>query len=172
VCADAFKIPFSARTFDVVWNSGFLEHFTNPKKLLFQMRYVLRQEGLLVVLVPNRWTPHSLWIRDRLRAKLGGYKWDNMGRERSYTQRQLICLLWDAGFQVIASSTSNLRRSLLDDSWVLSHMTYLALRGFLFRLMNSIDCIENRFPSLRNFGFMVGAAATQLPKANKRVLLS
>jgi SAM-dependent methyltransferase len=172
VCADAFKIPFNACTFDVVWNSGFLEHFANPKHVLFQMGYVLRQGGVLLVLVPNRWTPHSLWIRDRLRAKPGGYEWDNMGRERSYTQRQLIRLLYDAGFQVIASSTSNLRRSLLDDSWILRHLRYLAMRGFLFRLMNSLDWIEKHFPFFKHFGFLVGAAATQLPKADKRALSS
>jgi SAM-dependent methyltransferase len=167
VCADALKSPFNATTFDVVWNSGFIEHFENPEQILFQMGHALSPEGLLIVLVPNRWTPHSLWIRDHLRTKPGGYDWDNMGRERSYTQRQLIRLLQDAGFRVVASSASNLRRSVLDDSWALNHLSYLPLRSFLFRLMNFLDWIEKHFPSFKHFGFMVGAAATQLPHARK-----
>jgi len=167
VCADAFKIPFRAATFDIVWNSGFLEHFENPKQILQQMGRVLRPGGVLTVLVPNRWTPHSLWIRNRLRARPSGYGWDKMGRERSYTQDQLIRLLRDAGFQVIASSTSNIRRSILDDSVVLRHLNYLTIRGLLFRLMNAIDWIENYIPFFKNFGFMVGAIAIA-PLRNKK----
>jgi SAM-dependent methyltransferase len=172
VCADALESPFNASTFDIVWNSGFIEHFDDPKQILLQMGHALGPKGLLIVLVPNRWTPHSLWIRDHLRDKQGGYGWDSMGRERSYTRRQLIRLLHDAGFCVVASSASNLRRSVLDDSWVLHHLSYLPIRSFLFRLMNSIDWMENHFPFFKHFGFMVGAAATKLPQAHEGGLSS
>jgi hypothetical protein len=127
----------------------------------------LHPGGVLIVLVPNRWTPHSLYIRDHLRAKPGGYDWDNMGRERSFSRLQLTRLLMDAGFKVIASSTSNLRRSVLDDSFALNHLGHMTLRGSLLRLMNFTDWIENHLPLTKKLGFMVGAVAIPLLPTQK-----
>jgi glycogen(starch) synthase len=167
VCADALRTPLIPSLFHVVWNSGFLEHFDKPKLILNQMGNSLHPGGVLIVLVPNRWTPHSLYIRDHLRAKPGGYDWDNMGRERSFSRLQLTRLLMDAGFKVIASSTSNLRRSVLDDSFALNHLGHMTLRGSLLRLMNFTDWIENHLPLTKKLGFMVGAVAIPLLPTQK-----
>jgi SAM-dependent methyltransferase len=160
VSADAFKLPFVAERFDMVWNDGFIEHFDEPEKILAEMRRVARPGGAAVVLVPNLYTPHSLWIRGKLRAKPGGYFWDWMGRERSYSPRQLKKLLQSSGFQVIESSSSDLRRSLLDDNVILPHLDRPGTRIALLTLMNSIDWLEAHVHGLSRVGFMSGAVAT------------
>ena len=97
VKADAFKIPFKSNTFNLVWNSGFIEHFDEPEKILKQMGRVTKIGNLILVLVPNRWTLHSLWIRNHLRKKNGGYYWDFMGKERSYSENDLVHYLKKLG---------------------------------------------------------------------------
>jgi len=166
VKADAFKIPFKLGSFDIVWNSGFLEHFNNPHHILQEMGRVLRSGMALIALVPNRWTPHSLWIRKGLRRKPGGYYWDSIGHERSYSQGELVGLFRDAGFPVIASSSANLRRTFLDDTLILPRLQRIIIRGFLFRLINLIDMLEYYIPLLNRFGFMVAALA-QKPSNKK-----
>jgi len=127
---------------------------------------VLRPRGVVIALVPNRWTPHSVWIRERLRKERKGYYWDFMGRERSYSKNQLAKLFWDAGIFVNAISAANLRRTVLDDSLLLPPLDRMIIRGFLVRLMRWIDHLEYSLPFLSYFGFMVGAMGTPM-KDNK-----
>ena len=49
-------LPFRNDFFDVVWNSGVLEHFSISKqrKLLYEMVRVLKPRGVLAVIVPNK----------------------------------------------------------------------------------------------------------------------
>ena len=164
VKADAFQIPFKKKSFDIVWNSGFLEHFDNPEKILRGMGGVLKPEKLLIVLVPNKMTLHSFLIRDHLRRKPGGYYWDFMGRERSYSQRELVRLIQNTGFSVIAKSCGNLRRSILDDKIFLPYFERMIFRSLLFKLINLIDLIEKYIKFLRPLGFMIGALAKNSPQ--------
>jgi len=49
-------LPFRNDFFDVVWNSGVLEHFniSNQKRFLNEMAKVLKPGGVLAVIVPNK----------------------------------------------------------------------------------------------------------------------
>jgi glycogen(starch) synthase len=159
VVGDGFRLPFRTGTFHLVWNSGFLEHFEDPELIIHEMKRVMLRDAAFLTLVPNRWTPHSLWVREQLRRQPHGYYWDLMGRERSYSRRELVRLLESCGLEVIGSATGNLRRSLLDDSVLLPRFARIPLRGLLFDLINASDWLETRVRFFTRFGFMTGAIA-------------
>ena len=50
--ADGLSIPFMSNTFDVVWNAGVLEHFSNPRDMLKEMIRVCKPGGFVCVFVP------------------------------------------------------------------------------------------------------------------------
>jgi len=53
VGADAARLPFAARSFDVVWSSGLLEHFTPDERRALLAEWARVAAGRLVNLVPN-----------------------------------------------------------------------------------------------------------------------
>lgn len=60
VAGDAFHLPFADGTFDVVFNSGLIEHYHSDTRrlLLREMRRVAKPEGFVVLAFPN--TKHIL----------------------------------------------------------------------------------------------------------------
>lgn len=156
VLADAFRLPFQPESYDVVWNSGFIEHFDDPMALIRIMSRYCRRHGAVLVLVPNRWTPHSLWIRERARRR-NNYYWDFMGKEKSYSEGELVKMCKAAGLKVIASSAGNLRRSIVDDIAVLPRLCGPRRGRVLTAATNFTDWLEQRVPPARRLGFMVGA---------------
>lgn len=75
VCADADQIPalFGAESFDLVLCHSLLEFVDDPLELLGQLRRVLREDGLLSVVVGNRYHPPlraALSQRDFRQARL------------------------------------------------------------------------------------------------------
>lgn len=157
--ADAFSPPFKPRTFDIVYNSGFIEHFDDPISIIRLMGALTKPWGAVIALAPNLWTPQSFLIREYLRRRPKGYFWDYMGRERSYSIAQLVKLFQMAGLKPIGASAANLRRSILDDDIVLRHIRGVLMRGVLWRLINLCDWLEHKYRWLRNFGYMVGCIA-------------
>lgn len=51
--ADALFLPFKENIFEIVLSFEVLEHLYNPSKGLMEMRRVLKEEGQLVISVPN-----------------------------------------------------------------------------------------------------------------------
>ncbi|MCC6572367.1 MAG: methyltransferase domain-containing protein [Planctomycetes bacterium] len=75
VNADLFRMPFADGSFDVVWNSGVMEHF-EPDQLargLAEMARVLRPGGRLVVIVPSK--RGRYYVRGKRRMERAG-KWE------------------------------------------------------------------------------------------------
>ncbi len=58
---DIFKLPFKDNTFDVVWNQGVLEHFSNPESAISQMYRVTKKSGHVAILVPYVYSPLHLY---------------------------------------------------------------------------------------------------------------
>lgn len=59
VHGDVRKIPFPSNSFDYVFSDGLLEHFNNPKEILKEFKRVLKEDGIIITFVPNK---YSYWL--------------------------------------------------------------------------------------------------------------
>jgi len=57
VNADATKLPFKPESFDMVFCSSVIEHLKEPKNLLFEIRRVLKKNGICYLSFPPFWSP-------------------------------------------------------------------------------------------------------------------
>lgn len=57
---DMFKMPLAAESYDIVFNSWVLEHFTQEERILAIREYarILKPNGVMVLAVPN----HNSWL--------------------------------------------------------------------------------------------------------------
>lgn len=156
VCADAFRPPLRDASFDLVWNSGFIEHFADPGSIVAGMARLARPNGSVCVLVPASFTVHTLVARPLARRR-GDYYWDWVGKEGDFTARSLGALLSASGLDLVASSRANVRRSLLDDRYVLKHARRRLLRPLVGAAIRGTDSIERSVPAARGLAFMAGA---------------
>lgn len=76
--------PFPPRTFDGVMSNAVLEHTPYPRKTLHQLNRVLRDGGLLLIVVPTMWEEHQM--------PNDFYRFTRYGLER---------LLEEGGFEVL-----------------------------------------------------------------------
>jgi ubiquinone/menaquinone biosynthesis C-methylase UbiE len=60
VLADANFLPFKSETIDICFHQGFLEHFKDPSNLLLEQYRILKQNGFLLVDVPQKYSFYSL----------------------------------------------------------------------------------------------------------------
>ncbi len=81
------SLPFPDGTFDLVFHQGLLEHFRNPREMLVEHRRVLRDGGLILVDVPQRW--HYYTLVKRLLIATG--RWF-AGWETEFSPRELESL--------------------------------------------------------------------------------
>ena len=96
VCGDAFALPFSDKSFDVVYHQGLLEHFRNPGDMLDEHIRVLKRGGTLLVDVPQRY--HYYTVLKHILIVLG--KWF-AGWETEFSVAQLSRLLEERGMRVV-----------------------------------------------------------------------
>lgn len=94
VGGDTFCLPFRDGTFDIIFHQGLLEHFGKPvaEKLLRENIRALKEGGLLLVDVPQRW--HSYTVVKHTLIAMG--KWF-AGWERSFSVGELRTLLKGLG---------------------------------------------------------------------------
>lgn len=118
VCGDGLAMPFAAGSFDIIFHQGLLEHFRDPMPLLRENVRVLREDGLLVVDVPQ--TFHYYTVGKQILIKLG--RWF-AGWETQFTVTELERLMRDAGTEV--------ERSYGD--WMIPGLWYRALRKVVLR---------------------------------------
>jgi SAM-dependent methyltransferase len=118
---DAFRLPFPDATFDIVFHQGLLEHFRPPlpERMLREHRRVLKEGGLVLVDVPQRWhyyTPlkHVLILLGRWFA----------GWETEYSAGGLEKLVRSAGLEVVHTY----------GAWSSPSIPYKVLRKGLARL--------------------------------------
>lgn len=98
VCGDDRKMPFKDGSFDLVYNSGVLEHFPEHEsaEMAREMLRVTKPGGCVMIILPNRF---CLWYRVyRAVTKLLGM-WE-FGYERPYSVRTIRKLAQDGGLKV------------------------------------------------------------------------
>jgi len=98
VRGDNFSLPFNNGTFDLVFNSGVIEHFKYPGnvKQLKEMARVMKPGAELIINVPNAL---CLWYLAVKRLLIALKKWE-FGYEESYTPWRLKMAVKEAGFKV------------------------------------------------------------------------
>ncbi|MEO0141960.1 MAG: class I SAM-dependent methyltransferase [candidate division WOR-3 bacterium] len=96
IMADALQTPFKEKTFDVVFHQGLLEHFPSPTPLLKENKRILKDNGILLVDVPQ--TFHIYTILKQILMFIG--EWFG-GWERQFTINSLKRLLRGQNFEPI-----------------------------------------------------------------------
>ena len=94
VCADATAMPFREKTFDLVFHQGLLEHFRDPMPLLHENVRVLKDDGTVLVDVPQ--TVHIYTLIKKVLIAMNVWF---AGWETQFTPRQLAGLLREAGLE-------------------------------------------------------------------------
>lgn len=89
---------FPARSFDAVHCSHLIEHLTDPRGFLLEVRRILAPGGSFFVTTPNA---------DGFQAHLFGSEWRSMIPDHMYlfSRRTLRRLLDECGFQILAGKT-------------------------------------------------------------------
>lgn len=95
--ADAQRLPFKAGEFDAVFCLETLEHVEDPKRVLREIKRILKKDGYLLVLVPSEnllfrlgW---PIWVRGR------GKVWKDT-HVHQFTGGQIVTLMEKAGFEI------------------------------------------------------------------------
>ncbi len=94
VCGDALALPFRDSSIDLVFHQGVLEHFRDPMPLLRENVRVVKEDGTVLVDVPQ--TVHIYTLIKK--ALIAGNVWF-AGWETQFTPGQLAALLRDAGLK-------------------------------------------------------------------------
>tara|TARA_Y100000310_G_scaffold345688_1_gene468297 strand:- start:2345 stop:3034 length:690 start_codon:yes stop_codon:yes gene_type:complete len=100
VLGDIMKMPLKDNTFDLVYNSGVLEHFKEPTNLVAakEMARITKVGGYVVIVLPNK---YCLWYQlyKWFTTKITG-TWE-FGYEECYSSARLKNLVRRAGLQVV-----------------------------------------------------------------------
>ena len=102
---DAFDMPFKNDNFDIVWNSGVIEHFTDDKKvdMIKEMWRVTKSGGKLIIMAPNKWDIAFVLAK---RLLIFRKKWA-FGWEDDMSQREFIQLARQAGIHSVRTFAYN-----------------------------------------------------------------
>jgi methionine biosynthesis protein MetW len=97
---DELSLPFE-REFDYVILSDVIEHMSEPEKLVMSVRRCLKENGRLIVSIPNI----ALWVY-RLSLLAGRFEYTDKGimdrsHLRFFTLVTARYLLWSSGFKII-----------------------------------------------------------------------
>jgi len=139
---DAENLPLKGG-FDFIILSEVLEHLNCPEKALIQCNEVLREDGLLIVTVPNGYGPYAL-IFDHFRNKVVSKIFPKIGHSdhvQAFTLSKIRNLLEDVGFEIIDIKHSDF----------ISFLPFLAKSRFAY-----YDCkLADRLPSKLVSGYYI-----------------
>ncbi|MBD3379946.1 MAG: methyltransferase domain-containing protein [Candidatus Omnitrophica bacterium] len=81
---DAMDLAYGDEMFDIVFSQGVLEHLPDEGKALEEQLRVLKQGGVLVVNVPQKYTAYTLY--KHIKSSRGEWEW---GDEKEYSAFEL-----------------------------------------------------------------------------------
>lgn len=98
VLGSIFNIPFMDNTFDLVYNSGVIEHFKDPTNVaaIREMARVTKCAGRVIIIVPNTlclWYKAGKWVAVMMENFEFGY-------EEDYSPQRLITAVQNAGLEI------------------------------------------------------------------------
>lgn len=107
---DVLRLPYEDNSFDKIISLGVIEHFRDNLIIMKEMYRVLKPNGIVVLMTPNR---YSFGRIDRLVKEV--MKTWKFGYQTEYTTQQLTQLSEKSGFKIVESFVS-LRHSNPNDS--------------------------------------------------------
>ncbi|WOF17125.1 class I SAM-dependent methyltransferase [Methanoplanus sp. FWC-SCC4] len=149
VNGDMFNMPFPDETFDLVYNSGVIEHFREPGNIraIKEMARITRKGGNLMIIVPNS---HCLWYRiwKYLSIKTNRFEF---GYEEDYSLSRLK--------NAINRASPDLE---IIDSFGIQALLPLATNNkeiLSENIRKKICKVENYFPYKQHYAYGVGVIA-------------
>lgn len=113
--ADGEKIPYKKDTFDLLFSWHVIEHVPHPEIFLKEIKRVLRDDGLLVIGVPNDRALDILPFRplryllneksNKIQKIIKLMTYHDIGHEREYTKDEIKNELIGAGFEILQINT-------------------------------------------------------------------
>lgn len=103
------KIPYPNNYFDTITALAVLEHIFDPYHVIKEIRRVLKQDGFLIISVPNiAWLPHRLnLLLGRLPRTADEIGWDG-GHLHYFTFQATKDFLKESGFKICHQDTSGI----------------------------------------------------------------
>ena len=147
VLGSIFKIPFNDNTFDLVYNSGVIEHFKDPDNIaaIAEMARVTKPDGMVIIIVPNSL---CLWYKaGKFFAVL--MKNFEFGYEEDYSPKRLKTAIINSGLEI-------------ETTFGLQALPPLATNDreiINVGLRKKIGLIENTFPCKQFYSYTVGIIA-------------
>ncbi|KNZ70047.1 type 11 methyltransferase [Thermincola ferriacetica] len=92
VVADMFNMPFEDKSFDIVFNSGVIEHFDADQRTMLLAEYsrILRDNGLIIIGFPNHYSlPYRLAYVLHKKVLLG-YNWPSPNEFKIFDMKNEI----------------------------------------------------------------------------------
>jgi len=147
VLGSIFKIPFKDNIFDLVYNSGVIEHFKDPDNIaaIAEMARVTKPSGRVIIIVPNTL---CLWYKA---GKFVAVIMKNFefGYEEDYSPKRLINAVQRAGLEI-------------EMTFGLQALPPLATNDreiIRIGLRKKIGLVEKAFPGKQYYAYTVGIIA-------------
>jgi ubiquinone/menaquinone biosynthesis C-methylase UbiE len=128
IAGDMFRLPFTDDSFDVVFNSGVLEHFDYNERVaaLKECGRILKPAGTMIVAFPNHYSvPYSI-----------GYRYLNFVKQWPYPQE---FKLYDVRKEIEEAGLTLIERRVLDNKTPQDYARRVRLFGlplkYLFRII-------------------------------------
>lgn len=150
------KADFGLKSFDAVtlWHS--LEHFRNPKQILLEVGELLKDDGRLLVAVPDR---------SGLQARIFGKHWFHLDVPRHlfhFGRDSLKGMLEENGFKVIRAWHQEFEYDLL--GWSQSLMNkFFRTPNVFFKILTGKTTSVNQVTNLAHVAFGLGFTVAAVP---------
>lgn len=144
---DLNYLPFRDSTFDIVISRSVLEHLSNPARVFRELARVLKPNGVVVFLTPNKYDYVSLisrltplWFHKWLLSRLLERKDEDTFQTfyRANTRRRLLFYLNQNGFSPLGITLFN------------QYPAYLMFSALLFRIGIYYERLTSRYEFLAN----------------------
>jgi len=153
VLASIFNLPFDDNTFDLVYNSGVIEHFKDPENIdaIKEMARVTKPSGRVIIIVPNTlclWYKMGKFVAVMMKNFEFGYEEDYSPRRiKDATRRGGLIIERMFGIQVLPPFATN-DREVLPVRW-----------------RKHIGRVERVFPLKQYYAYTVGVIARKMGTA-------